>query len=360
VGQLVVVPAMKTGLAGKRLLQLAEELFVTALARAENHEAGVGGLQEVGQDVEAEVEPLLVGQTGHDAHERRALASGESELLEQVQLVPSLAVQVVGAEGKGDQRVPVGAPLAVVHPVENPDDRAAPRTEDVLESHAVFVALDLAGVGRTHRRDGIRVDQSRAEEVDPTGSQVPLVEEMPPRAEAEPVDRRGVEIPLVPDVVDREQDPGRPEQLVPFVDRAQQERDEGRVPVVAVEHVRSPAEPLATFDHGTRKEREALGLVGFQRVERAAVKELRAVDQDDFEIGSGQPGRPRRENVGVGAEVDSHVPGGWERVQVEVAPVDRGVERYEQAHVVAAFPQPCRKRRGDIGKPARLGERDGF
>ena len=90
----------------------------------------------------------------------------------------------------------------------------------------------------------------------------------------------GTEDALVADVVDCEHAPGAAEDLpVPGVGRAQQQRREGRVPVVAVHDVRREPEPLAALECSTRQHQVAQVLVRTVGVELRPVEERGTVDQ---------------------------------------------------------------------------------
>ena len=119
--------------------------------------------------------------------------------------------------------------------------------------------------------------------VDAPVPQIVLVQQV--RARSQPkIARRGCrEDALVTDVVDREDGASRRKQPIPGIDRTQEERREGGVPVVAMENIRREPHALAALDGRAREQQEAQVLVDFAGVEVGALVERRAVHQVDHQ-----------------------------------------------------------------------------
>src|SRR5688572_9659878 len=97
------------------------------------------------------------------------------------------------------------------------------------------------------------------------------------------------------EVVDREHGPRSVEEPVPAIHRLQMEREEGRMPVVAVKDVRRPAEPTASLQRRSREQDEAPVLVRILRVDRWPLVEGRAVDQVELRVRIRERGAPECE-----------------------------------------------------------------
>src|SRR5207245_2506053 len=97
-------------------------------------------------------------------------------------------------------------------------------------------------------------------------------------------DDGGGEQTLIANIVDGQDGAAAVEEGIPCVERLQIERNQGGVPVVAMEDVRAPLHPLAGLDGASREKREAHVLVRVLRIEIGAVVERRAVHEVDPEI----------------------------------------------------------------------------
>src|SRR5262245_36496260 len=108
-------------------------------------------------------------------------------------------------------------------------------------------------------------------------------------AEPEVANGRRREDALVADVVNRE-DRARPgEQAIPGVNRAQVERRERRVPVVAMKDVRREPEALTGLERRACQQQKAQVLVRSGAIDARSVVQGRAVHQVDWQWDTWQP-----------------------------------------------------------------------
>ena len=212
--------------------------------------------------------------------------------------------------------------------------------------------LDLVGVRGAHRGDAVRVHDAVKEEIDAAVLQLILMEEIARVVQPGVGDGVRAERALVGEVVDREERARLREEAIPPVTRLEREREEGGLPVVAVDDVGREAHALAHLERGTRQHEEAQVLVGICRVERRAMVDGRAVDEMNGR-GARALGDEDVDRVAVRAEADLDV--AQELLDVRALRVDRLVERHERADVVPGAAQVGRQRCGDVAQTTGFG-----
>ena len=342
--------------------QRGEELLVFRLSRTEHHHLHRTPREEARQDVEAKIEAFLPGEARHDADDRHLTCVRQVRAREQRLLVQLLAAQIFARVAMREESVAVRAPLVLVDAVEDPEEHVRALAQVGIEPDAVLRPLHLARVAGAHRGDGIRVEQPREEEVDPTLAQLILVEVMRRRREPDVREHARVERALVPDVVDGEHGARLREQAIPRKHAAQEERQERGLPVVGVHDVGPEAEPLADAERRPREHREAEMLVVVLRVDAVSPIEPRAVNEVDGHRGPGQHRRVHREHDPVRPELEHHLA---DHELGVVGVLDPPVHRHDHAHVVggsvgpgAARTSKCpRQSRCDVAESPGLGER---
>src|SRR5205823_6490529 len=223
-----------------------------------------------------------------------------------------------------------GIPLLVVDAVQDARYGGAAGTEAVLEPHAVLSGADLARVSGTDRGDEVGVDDPVPQRVDPSAGEIARVQQLP-RSGREPEirDALGGEDALVADVVDGEHRAGRAKQWLARPHRAQEERRERRVPVVAMQNPGREAEPPARLERGAREGEEAQVLVGIAGVDRAARVELRTIDEVHGRA-SRQPPVEHREHVVVRPQSERQALEALDRLGLDARPVDGRIARGEE------------------------------
>jgi hypothetical protein len=197
--------------------------------------------------------------------------------------------------------------------------------------------------------------------VDPSLREVPLVQLLHGEARPDVRRRRRGEDTLVTDVVDRE-DAARiaEDALVPGIGSAQQQRCEGRVPVIAVHDVRREPHALAAVERGAGQHQVAHVLIGRVRVDSRPVEDRRAVDQVDPEVRARLARsvdvvmvRPYTDLHGEALQV-------LDRSTVDALQVHLPVQRHEHAYVMAALSEIARQGSGHVAEAARLRKRRDF
>jgi hypothetical protein len=251
-------------------------------------------------------------------------------------------------------------PFVVVDAIEDSDQRGGASAQHLVQSHAVFGGADLARVRRTDSGDGVRIHAAVLERVDATGAQIILVQQVGVVAEGQIGDRGGRELTLVTDVVDREHRAGIGEQLIPAVQRTQQQRSESGMPVMAVQDLRTPGQVLAALDGDARQGEESQVLIGRKGIDRLPRVQRRAVDQVHLRLRTGQRGRVHRILILVRTDADRQTGQARCEAQGNGRTVDGGVQRREQPDVMAMGVQVLGERGADIGEAAGLGEGRGF
>ena len=168
----------------------------------------------------------------------------------------------------------------------------------------------------------------------------------------------GREDALVTDVVNREDAAGRAEDLrVPCIGRAQQQRRERHVPVIAMHDIRREAEPLAAFERRACQHQVAHVLIVRVRINEGAVEHGRAVHELHPEVRSRQPRFPDVVAVLVGADPYGQALQRCDGTLFATLQVRERVQGNEYAEVVTTQQQVARQRGGNVAEPTRLGER---
>ena len=98
--------------------------------------------QTVG-DLQDQVEPLLRRKARDDADDRQLRVVRQAEFFQQIALARRLAAEVVGRIVRGDERIGLRIPLAVVDAIQNARDGAAARAQHAFQTKAVLRRLDL-------------------------------------------------------------------------------------------------------------------------------------------------------------------------------------------------------------------------
>src|SRR5690606_24106833 len=138
-----------------------DRLLVPCLAAPEYGEA-CAAPEELGEDGEEEVDPLLLDEAA-DPDEERAAAVQPEPLYARRQLVllSGPALLVVPRSNHGIRR---RIPGAGVDPVQDPVEFVAPVTEQPIEPGAVLTGLDLLRVSRRDGDEAVAQGESALEE----------------------------------------------------------------------------------------------------------------------------------------------------------------------------------------------------
>ena len=146
----IVVAAVEVHAIGDLFVQALEEMLVAGLAAAEDGQRNVVVSQQVGQDGLEQLDALLGDQARHDTEQRTLEIDGQPEVPHQLRLALALAREILGAVVGRDMGIRLGVPLAVIDAVQDADQRRTAITQQVLQAHAVLLALYLPGVGGAH------------------------------------------------------------------------------------------------------------------------------------------------------------------------------------------------------------------
>ena len=195
----------------------------------------------------------------------------------------ALPGEIIGRVRLGDVRVACGIPSFGIDAVEDADQIAGAPSQDALESEAELRRLNLARVGRAHRRDEIGVVDAAFEQAD-APPELHLVDrqQAPRQIETRQPVRLGQ--PLVRKVVDGEDARHAPEHRVRRVERLQIDGREPALPVVRVDHRGARLAIRAPVERGAREHGEAprvVRIVGGSTVDELAIVQVGNVEQQD-------------------------------------------------------------------------------
>ncbi len=181
----------------------------------------------------------------------------------------------------GRELVGLRTPLVVVDAVENSGDRRGAVAQHAFQTESVFGGLNLLTVFPADRGDEVGIGQRAFEKVHLAEEfHLRHGEEIPGQHEQ----RKSVgrEQSLVAHVVDGEDRADVAEGGILGVDGAEQNRNQGRLPVVTMKNV-GDAQNFRSLEHGAREQSKALGVVGIvpgrRAVEGVAVEIWRILDE---------------------------------------------------------------------------------
>ncbi len=336
-------------------LQLREELLVLRLATAEDHQRELPPLQHLGQRAKHQLETLLLSEPAHNSPERHLRSDVEPHAPDELPLELGLDLQMIRIVVHGQMPVPPRIPLVVINTIENAAQCTTTCPETVLQPHAVLVGANLAGMRRTHGRDRVRVHDPVTERIDPIGTQIILVQQViPRRPEIDIIDRRSGEYSLVTDVVDGQHGPRVLEERVALVDRLQEHRGKGGMPIITVQDPWRPLQALTHDERGSRERQKPQVLVDVGRIKSRAVIEHRAVQQINRRRRAREVRRQCRKHVAMRTYVHIEVLQCLQRLRADLRPIDGLIKRSEQPHVMADSVEILRQRRGHIRETASL------
>jgi len=155
--------------------------------------------------------------------------------------------------------------------------------------------------------------------------------------------------------VNGEHRPARLKEPVPGVEGLFQEGHERRLPVVRVKDVGREAETLADLENRATEVREPQRLVGVVGVERRPSIEAGAVDEVDRCFGTGKLRGEESEGHRLPQQPDLDGPA--EETKSVPGAIDLGLERHEDARLLAELRKSFGKRERHVGEPPRFGER---
>src|ERR1700730_6356255 len=81
------------------------------------------------------------------------------------------------------------------------------------------------------------------------------------------------------------------------INRPQEKRQKGRVPVVAMKYIRHEPQALTALDRGAREQQEASMFIRIKGVEIRTTEQLGAIDEVHRDPGTGKTRRPYRERI---------------------------------------------------------------
>ncbi len=151
----------------------------------------------------------------------------------------------------GDEFVGLGIPLIVINAVQDSSHGLCPLLEHTLQAETKFGSLDFLAILSAHGRDHVRVSQRALQKINVAEVLHFCNGEQIPRQHKQGQNLRRKQS-LVSHVVDGEDHARIVECRIFRVLRSQQQRDERRLPIVAMKNV-GHAEDLRAFQHRAAK-----------------------------------------------------------------------------------------------------------
>ena len=256
-----------------------QPILKAGLPLAQHHVPGLEP-RELALGLRDEVDALLLDEPRHHPDQRQGGRVRKPALRDQRLAVHALALQAIAIVMAGDQRVAGRIPFHVVDPVQEPEEVGAATREHAFEAEAeLAVGLDLARIGRAHRREEVRERQPDLHVVHPPPEleRARGVEHVAPEA-GERQHPRVVDA-LIAEVVDGEHRCGRGEGRGGALVRAEEAQRPCCLVVVGVENLDRLPQRFQPLERGAGEEQKALGVVGMAFACARVVVDARPVEE---------------------------------------------------------------------------------
>ena len=261
------------------VLVVAECILVPGIACAQNDNLGVA-VDHLRHDAGDEIQSLLVGQAGDEADHKFAFILLQSEAFLQSTLVLFLFLYRVGCViARGQKRIFRAVPLLDIDAVNDAAQLPGVVAQMRIQFLPIEIRLDLSGVGVADGGDHIRVGQAALHKV---GIVVALLQHIDVEqviGQSGPVlDGRNAVDALEAEIVDcehclRAAYRGSGKQGL------QINGHQGRLPVVAVDHIRDPVQIVQRCQRCLREEAVLGNIIHKIGVGIAGAEELLVVDE---------------------------------------------------------------------------------
>ena len=336
-------------------LRPGEQVGVFRFAHAEHDELNARRHQ-LADDALDEVEALLIGQAGNDANQRNGRIDGQAEFLLQLRLTGFLAAEVIRIVVRVNLRIFRRIVIVHVDAVENAHQLILARAEEAVQTLAVERGLNLIRIARRYGGQLVGVDQTGLHVV---RAAVAFQLVRGEQAVAQPqriLNRLDREHALILEVVDGV------DGLHILIERElrilnlEQRRDHAGLPVVAVDDVGLEVKMHQRVDDRAVKEAEALVFVAAQTVDIGAAEVILVIHEVE---GHALIFKALHAAVlAAPAKLDLKL--AFELHLADILFRDGGVERQDDAHVVALRLEHGGKRAHHVGQTAGLDERHAF
>ena len=260
-------------------LVASESVLILLVAGSDDNDLGVIVDDAIHHGVN-KVKTLLVGQTGDNADHELVDVSFQTKLALELFLVPALSVgEVVHTVSVVDVPVGAGVVYVVIHAVDDAAELVGIIVEHAFKSLAVFGSSDFIGVGVADGGDEIRVDDAALHDVG-VGVELKAVRgERVLRNIGMILDGINVGNALEMEVVDGEDGLCAVVEWVALIDGVQIDRNQSRLPVVAVNDVGMEADSAHGGKHSLREEDEGHDVACHIGVGIAPAEEVLVVDE---------------------------------------------------------------------------------
>ena len=249
--------------AGVLILEVAQAVLVVAVAGAQHRHLHAAG-QDAVERVHDQVHALLARQTRDHDHKRTVVANLEPQLFLQLGLAHSLARTVLDGVVGSNALVGRRVKARDVDAIQNALQRIGTLAKNAVQALTKFGRLDLVGIGRAYRSDGVGIAQGAQHVVDAAGVATQLRGGRRNMRHTQDILHHGVaKLTLERHVVDREHGLDAVIQRQTLVELSQKHGSQRRLPVVAVQDVAHKAgrQVLQALGDGLGEERKALAVV---------------------------------------------------------------------------------------------------
>ena len=231
-----------------------EQVNKSTIALAEKDDLHIAA-HEVSQHALDQIQPLLLGEPRNHADERHIPLLQPAFPL-QIPLANTLLFQRVRVEMVRQIAVVRRIEYRVIQTVENPAERVFPRAQESVQIFAKERSLDLLGIGGAHGAEPVGKHKPALHAADATEKFEIFIGEVAIFQSQPACDFAPGEDALILEIVDGEH--GLDARIVRLcgVLRLEQRRNQPRLPVVEMQHLRHKVDVREAFKHRAAKERK--------------------------------------------------------------------------------------------------------
>ena len=340
------------------VFKIAESVLVAGIARTENDHLGVS-VDQLREDRVHQVEALLVRQAGDQAQDHLVRVRIQAELFLQGKLVRLLFIKYIFHGIRlGKELVRRGIPLFHINAVHDAAELRAVIAEMPVQVLAEGRCLDLLGIGLADRGNLVRKGQAALEHV---GLILVVLED---RVVEQVIRQPGPVLQVLdaadalePEIVDCQDGPCLPDRGVLELP-AQVDRQEGCLPVMAVNDLRHPFQVVHDRQGSFGEEAVLRDILPQTRIGIAPVKELPVLDKVVGHAVQAHLHDSDKEGPSFHGQV--HHEGALVFQLFLVFPRNTGIQGKDHAHLAPLADQRAGQRVHHVAQPARLDERIAF
>ena len=276
-GQCLIIPQTHSHTAGIPLRRPAEELLISGIAAAQHHKLS-RQLHDVAHDLPQKIQSLMGYQTAHHGDNGGVWLLVQTHQVLESGFIRSLAGQILRRIVGSDASVSSRIVELHIDAVEHAGQLIAALGQNALHPVSKVGILQLLRIGGGHGVHRVSGEDGALQQIQIAVQQQGAVIHPAPVQAEQVAQAIGVIASLILDVVDSQHRPDRAIPVLPDAVILQINGNQGRLPVIAVDHIRPELQMVQHLHHGPGEEAEALSVI-YITVELGPVKILLVIQE---------------------------------------------------------------------------------